>query len=120
MSTRSNTATKIASSEQQAPVLEMVLFRLQPGVSQETMLVLADEMQNWLNEQPGYLSRELFMGEDGQWLDTVHWASMSEALAASERIFAQPFAANFGNIFAPDANGQHLYRVRNYASASVS
>jgi hypothetical protein len=60
-----------ADSNQPIPVLEMILFRLQPGVSQETVLLFSDQMQKWLEQQPGYLHRELFMGEDGQWLGSV-------------------------------------------------
>jgi hypothetical protein len=93
------------NGSQQAPVLEMVLYRLQAVVTSETILALSDEIQEWLEEQPGYLRRELFMAEDGQWLDLVYWASMAEAVTASGQIYAQPFAANFGTIFAPDVIG---------------
>jgi hypothetical protein len=102
-----------------ALVLEIVLYRLQEGVGQETILTLSDEIQKWLVQQPGYLHRELFMAEDGQWLDLVHWSSMVEAKAASEKIFTQPFAANFGNIFAPDATGLHMYQLRNYSTMAI-
>lgn len=103
--------------DQQMLVLEMVLYRVQPGVSEETVIAISDEIQKWLQQQPGYLRRELFMAESGQWLDIVHWASMAEAVRASEQIFSQPFAANFGDIFAPDATALHMYRVRDYAAA---
>jgi hypothetical protein len=116
MSSQSNGQEK---KGQQAPVLEMVLYRLQDGVSQETILTLSDEIQKWLVQQPGYLDRDLLMAEDGQWLDLVYWSSMVEAMAASEKIFAQPFAANFGNIFAPNATSLHLYQVRNYAAMAA-
>jgi hypothetical protein len=107
------------NGSKQAPVLEMVLYRLQPGVSSETILALSDEIQGWLEQQPGYLRRQLFRAEDGQWLDLVYWASMAEAVTASQQIFTQPFAANFGNIFAPDATGLHMYQVRNYSAMPV-
>jgi hypothetical protein len=38
------------------------------------------------------------------------------ATLSDGEIFAQPFAANFGEIFAPDAVALHLYQVRDYAS----
>jgi hypothetical protein len=44
---------------------------------------------------------------------------MAEAVAAGEQLFAQPFAANFGSIFAPDAVALHLYQVRDYAVMHV-
>ena len=116
MSSKRSTAE---NESKQVSVLEMVLYRLQPGVTSETILALSDEMQGWLEQQPGYLRRELFMAEDGQWLDLVYWASMAEAVTAGGQIFAQPFAANFGTIFAPDATGLHLYQVRNYAAMPV-
>src|SRR5262245_59592355 len=115
----SNQGNTTENGSRQAPVLEMVLYRLQPGVTSKTILALSDEMQRWLEQQPGYLRRELFMAEEGQWLDLVYWAGMAEAVSAGGQIFEQPFAANFGTIFAPDAIALHLYQVRNYATIPV-
>ncbi len=102
------------------PVLEMVLYRVQPGVTDDAVLAISDEIQRWLEQQPGYLRRELFMAESGEWLDIVYWATMADAVAASEQIFRQPFAAGFGAIFAPDATALHLYQVRDYRAMTLA
>ena len=101
-------------------VLEMVLYRVQPGVTDDDVIALSDEIHVWLKQQPGYQQRQLFMAESGEWLDIVHWASMAEAVTASEQIFHQPFAANFGDIFAPDATALHLYQVRDYSAMTIA
>lgn len=85
------------------PVLEVVHFRVKPGVVDADVLAASAETQTWLAHMPGYLKREVSKNDDGQWIDMVHWRSLSEAQAAAQAIMQQPCAANFMSILDPEA-----------------
>jgi hypothetical protein len=42
--------------------------------------------------------RELLRGDQGLWVDVVHWRSLSEALAAAEQFPTLPSAQVFGSL----------------------
>ena len=69
----------------QGRVLELVVFGLKDGVAREQLLETAGPVSEWIAEQPGFVSRELF--EDaggGRWIDVVRWESLEQAHAAAE------------------------------------
>jgi hypothetical protein len=66
-------------------VLELVVYKLNEGVSREQFLATNDAVSSWLREQPGFISRELAHDAVGdRWVDVVWWESMAEAHAAGE------------------------------------
>lgn len=72
------------------PVLEMVSFRLMPGVTEPAFLAAAGATAAPLRDQPGFLGRRLTRSDDGVWSDLVLWSSLPEALAAAEVMMAEP------------------------------
>ncbi|MDX2139050.1 MAG: hypothetical protein SF123_13255 [Chloroflexota bacterium] len=78
--------------------VEIVLFRLNAGVSPEQFLAAAKPTFDLLPRFDGYINRELSMSEDGWWVDVVHWRDMESALAASERIMADADGQAFGSL----------------------
>ncbi len=67
-------------------VLELVVFKLNEGVSREQLLGTVDPVSAWIAEQPGFISRELAHDAEGdRWVDVVWWRSAAEAHAAAER-----------------------------------
>jgi hypothetical protein len=80
-----------------APVaLEVVLYRLASGVEEARFLAETAWMQQWLEVQPGYLSRELAKSADGLWIDIVTWRTMEAAAQAAEKFGQEPKAQEFG------------------------
>ena len=66
-------------------VLEVVVFKLNEGVSREQLLGTVDPVSRWAAEQPGFVSRELLHDATGdRWIDLVWWRSMEDAHAAAE------------------------------------
>ena len=66
-------------------VLELVVFKLNDGVSRERLLGTSDAVSAWALEQPGFISRELLHdAEGGRWIDLVWWQTMQDAHAAAE------------------------------------
>jgi hypothetical protein len=68
------------------PVVEVVLFRIKDGIRDDAFLKEASAVQAWIEQQPGFTSRELLKTPDNQWLDTVRWTSLELAEKATAKI----------------------------------
>lgn len=79
-----------------SPTVEMVQFRLKPGVDQDAFLTAVADAQAALGRMPGFVSREVLKNDDGLWVDLVHWQSYDQALAAAEAFGSHPELAAFG------------------------
>jgi hypothetical protein len=67
-------------------VLELVVFKLNAGVSRERFMATNEGVSIWAVQQPGFISREMSYDAEGdRWIDIVWWASVEEAQAAAER-----------------------------------
>ena len=65
-------------------VLELVVFELADGVTQEEFLPVADTVSEWVRTQPGFQSRELsYSAETDKYVEVVHWDTLAEAVAAN-------------------------------------
>ena len=66
-------------------VLELVVFKLNEGVSRDDFLATNDAVSSWISKQPGFLSRDLsYDADDDRWIDLVWWETMENAAAAAE------------------------------------
>lgn len=102
-------------------VVEWAPFRLADGVDEAMLLEASGELQrDFLQQQPGFLRRELLRGRDGQWVDLVYWqndAAVERVMravsgsAACHRYFQLMQAAD---IMEPGAGVQHWHRARSY------
>ena len=70
--------------------VEIVLFRLNANVAESDFLGAVAAMTPDLRTAPGYLRRELLRGDDGLWVDVLHWRSLAEAQQAMEAMMAKP------------------------------
>ncbi len=70
----------------QSLTVEVVLFKLKPGVEEAAFVRASDALLPVLRAMSGFVRRELLKGEDGQWIDLVHWNSLAEAQAAAEQV----------------------------------
>jgi hypothetical protein len=67
-----------------ARVLELVVYKLNGGVSHAEFLATNDAVSSWISKQPGFISRELVYDADGdRWVDVIWWETMDNAQAAS-------------------------------------
>ena len=74
--------------------LEVVVFKLNEGVSREQFLGTNDAVSDWARKQPGFISRELSYDAEGdRWIDVVWWESMEDAGAAAERAMSSDSCA---------------------------
>jgi hypothetical protein len=77
------------------PVLELVSFRLLPGIAPTAFLALARQTEPVLRRQPGYVSRKLVQTPDGLWTDIVEWTSLAHAVEAARIVTTDPGFAPF-------------------------
>ena len=66
-------------------VLELVVYKLNEGVSREQFLGTNDAVSTWIRNRPGFISRDLVHDVDGdRWVDVIWWRSLAEAQEASQ------------------------------------
>lgn len=96
-------------------VVEAVLFETVEGVSDAQFLAAADQIQQWLAQQPGYIRRELAHTGAGQWLDLVSWRSLDDAHQAAAQLLHQPEATSFLALIREESiQMHHLHQRRRY------
>ncbi|MPY57146.1 antibiotic biosynthesis monooxygenase family protein [Streptomyces spongiae] len=92
-------------------ILELVTFRIRPGVSEEQFAEAVRSVDGFLTEQPGFLSRQVLTVEgDRSHVDLVWWEDLAAAQAAAESIRKDPRAASFMSCL--DPTSVHLSHAR--------
>jgi hypothetical protein len=70
---------------QEERVLELVVYKLNEGVSREQFLGTNDAVSSWISHRPGFVSRELVYDAEGdRWVDLIWWETLEQAHAAAE------------------------------------
>jgi hypothetical protein len=96
-------------------VLEIALFRVRPGVSDEQVLRLSDHLQTEVVELDGYLGRRLCKAADGEWADVVQWTSQEAARRAAETLEARACVQDFLRLEEPGSGRVlHLETMQTY------
>jgi hypothetical protein len=90
-----------ASAETGGAVLEIVSFRLKPGIDTDAYLAAARATEAFLRETGAVCWRRLARDADGLWTDVLEWRSMAEAKAAEAAAMARPEFAAFFEAFDP-------------------
>jgi len=102
--------------------IEWAPFKLADGVDEARLLRASDGLQTaFLAGQPGFIRRELLKGQDGQWVDLVHWESEDAATRAMERAASSQVCLDYFKLMV-GANGGadpgegvlHLRQVKTY------
>jgi len=98
-------------------IVEIAQFKLAAGVDEQGFLKESEAVQrDFLEKQKGYMDRELLKGEDGQWIDIVHWRSMEEAKRAADAIMQDPVCLGFLQKIDPKSvKMMHLWQVRTWS-----
>ena len=89
-------------------VLEIALFRVRAGVTDEQVLAVSAALQQELLPLEGYLGRQLGKTADGQWADVVRWTSQEAAQRAAQALESRACLQEFARIEAPGSE-QILY-----------
>jgi hypothetical protein len=71
-------------------ITETVLFRLNPGITDDAFLAAAGGVGAVLDRTEGYVGRTLGRTADGEWIDIVRWTDLASAERAMEVIMTAP------------------------------
>ena len=66
-------------------ILEVVTFKLLPGVTEDQFAEANESLSGWAKRQPGFVSRNLAYNESEEtYIDVVYWESLAAAQSASD------------------------------------
>ena len=72
-------------------VVEWAPFELIAGTDERALLQASETLQKeFLDNQKGFIRRELMKGKDNQWVDLVYWENMADAEQASKNAANSP------------------------------
>lgn len=75
--------------------VELVSFKTKAGVAPEQVISAAEEVNLFLKNQHGFISRHLGQTEDGTWHDILFWRSREHLMAAMNKVASSPHCATF-------------------------
>ena len=83
--------------------IEIIKFNLHAGSDHSAFWSANEEMNMWLQRQPGFLMRRLCHIEDDSWLDMVHWESEKDAAAALTMFRREMCKSDFVRMIEPSS-----------------
>lgn len=93
-----------------AKTIEIVNFRLAPGVSDEAFVNETMSMErNFLGKLQGFLDRDTGKSTDGEWVVVLHWASPEDAQASMDK-----FVGNAGTKTFTDMIDMPTFKMTRY------
>jgi hypothetical protein len=103
-------------------VIEFAAFTLAKGVDESTLLNASDALQvEFLEQQKGFLKRDLAKMADGKWADILYWDSQESADQAIQAAPHHPAALKYFQLMAnigqnnPTAAMMFLSVVKSYS-----
>ena len=88
---------------EQTAIVEVVTFQLKPGTTPGEFRELDRAVEvEYVSRQPGFISRESAVSEDGQWLVIVHWASAQDPEQSMARFSSAAATVTFMANLDPD------------------
>jgi hypothetical protein len=81
--------------------VEIVIFHLQPDVTNEDFQASVDATTTLLETQSGFISRTVGQSESGEWLDILYWDSVESAKKASAVFQTDPAGQRFSEYLNP-------------------
>jgi len=70
---------------EKAKIVEMVLWKSKEGIGIEEAKNAITTLNDFVKQQPGFISRKTALAEDGMFLDIVLWTDLASAKTASEK-----------------------------------
>ena len=80
-----------------ATIIEIVRFKTNEGVNSEEFKAEMAKYDDFLLTQAGFISRQIGVAANGQYLGMTHWADMQSAEAMGENLYQNPEMAAFFN-----------------------
>jgi len=69
-----------------AQTIEIVRFHLNDGADRDQFLAQNKDIEeNFINKQPGLISRETAQNDEGEWMVVLHWQRPEDAQASMNK-----------------------------------
>lgn len=92
-----------------ATIVEMVLWKSKEGIEIEEAKKSITTLNNFVKQQPGFISRKTALAENGMFLDIVLWTDLLSAKTASEKAMQNEETAKvFSTIDEQEMTFQHF------------
>jgi hypothetical protein len=76
-------------------IIELVSFKLKDNAGVSDFIHASQEISIWVQQQTGFISRNLCLSEDGVWRDIVMWTSVEHAHQAAEKFMQELCQSSF-------------------------
>ncbi|MCI0554644.1 MAG: hypothetical protein L0287_27160 [Anaerolineae bacterium] len=103
-------------------VIEWAPFRLKEGADEAAFLSASEDLQrDFLNQQQGFVRRELVRAGNEQWADVVYWASRADAEEAVKHAMDYPACLRYFEMLSgadpdhPELDILHLNVIKSYS-----
>ncbi|MGJ5022503.1 hypothetical protein [Bradyrhizobium oligotrophicum] len=74
---------------------EVTSFRMKPGIAAKQAVEAGRDIDAWLRQQPGFVSRLMISNADGSITDIVVWRSERHGQNSSRRLMAETASSPF-------------------------
>ncbi|MEM6766941.1 MAG: hypothetical protein AAF655_18540 [Bacteroidota bacterium] len=80
-------------------VIEITTFTYKEGVKADTFWIRDAKIQeDYTSKQPGFISRESAMSEEGEVVVVVRWKTMADAEASMNKFMQDPSVADYAQM----------------------
>ena len=98
-----------------AKTIEIVNFRLKPGVSDEAFVEETKSMErDFLGKLHGFVDRDTGRSADGIWLVVLHWESPEDAQASMDKFVEAEGAKAFTALIDMDTFSMTRYELKDH------
>ena len=74
----------IEKQDESSIIIEVVIWKPIDGVSEEEVSKSARMVNRFMDQQQGFIRREVAKNNKGEWVDIVYWDSLNHAQVASQ------------------------------------
>ena len=98
-------------------IIELVQCSLQPDTSDADFLAAAEEAQTgFLEGFDGFIKRELWKKDDGQWVDLIYWTTVEAAQNSMGQFISHPSTQHFMALIQPDnTTVAHFTQIKSFS-----
>lgn len=89
--------------------IELVSFKAKAGVTPAQVISAAEEVNLFLQNQHGFISRHLGQTEDGTWHDILFWRSRQHLMTAMKKVVSSPHCGAFFELIEEASDSMALF-----------
>jgi len=91
-------------------VIEFVMFKLKPEITEEEFRVALADTDRWLASQPGFILRRHGVSASGR-MDYAEWESVEAARTAADHFMTAPQTRAFKQALDPGSIAVHHFEL---------